>query len=121
MDFIKDETSVRKKLAINKNKIAHDHFYQENLKIITEINQEKILEFLSKGPSEDDYINKNIISRDLTLETLKMGDVFPSYYALNHITLDIDYITDSPSELVCFKITDLEEIIPVIFFFLISD
>lgn len=89
-------------------------FYQENLKILTENNQEKILEVLSKGPNEEDFDNKNILSRDLVLETLKMGDIFPSFYALNHITLDVDYITDSPSELISFKLSDLQDIIPVI-------
>ncbi len=100
-------------MGLNKNKIAHDNFYQENLKIMLEINQEKILEVLSKGPSEDDINNNNVINKDLVLETLKMGDIFPSYYALNHFTLDVDYITESPSEIIYFKITDLEEIIPV--------
>jgi len=113
VDFIKDESAVRKKLCLNKSKIAHDMFYQENLKILAEINQEHILETLSKGPADEDIQNKNVLWRDLNLETLKMGDVFPSYYALNHITLDVDYITDSPSELIYFKLSDLQDIIPV--------
>lgn len=76
---------------------------------------------LSKGPTSEDIENKNIITRELTLETLKTGDVFPSYYSLNHLTLDVDFITDSLSELFCFKISDLEEIIPVrIFLFIFS-
>lgn len=118
VDFIKDENSLRKKYGLNKTKIAHDQFYQENLKILTEINQEKILEVLSKGPTEEDINNQNVIYRELILETLKIGDVFPSYYTLNHITLDIDFVTDSPSELIYFKISDLEEIVPVIKFYL---
>jgi hypothetical protein len=116
VDFIKDEGAVRKKLKLNKNNIAHDLFYQEKLKILSEINQEKILEVLAKGPTDEDIENKNILSRNLVLETLKMGDIFPSYYTLNHITLDVDYITDSPSELICFKLSDLEDLIPVLYF-----
>jgi len=85
------------------------------LKILNEINQEKVLAVLSKGPTQEDKENNNITTRELTLETLKTGDVFPSYYTLNHITLDVDFITDSLSELFCFKLSDLEEIIPVRF------
>ena len=104
-------------MSIDKTKIAHDNFYQENLKIMGELNQEKILGVLSKGPSLEDLESGNILTRELLLETLKTGDIFPSYYTLNHITLDVDFITDSLSELFCFKISDLEEIIPVRLYF----
>jgi hypothetical protein len=101
---------------VDKTKIKHDNFYQENLKILSEMNQEKLMAVLSKGPTEEDKENNNITTKELTLETLKTGDVFPSYYTLNHITLDIDFVTDSLSELFTFKLSDLEEIIPVIFY-----
>lgn len=119
VDFIKDDSTIRKSLSTDKSKIAHDNFYQENLKILNEINQEKILAVLSKGPTKEDRDFNNVITRELTLETLKTGDVFPSYYTLNHITLDVDFVTDSLSELFCFKLSDLEEIIPVGFFFFV--
>ena len=104
---------MRKKLNINKTKIAHDNFYQENLTILNEINQEKILGVLAKGPTEEDFESHNVTTKELLLETLKTGDVFPSYYTLNHLTLDVDFITESLSELLTFKISDLEEMIPV--------
>jgi hypothetical protein len=49
----------------------------------------------------------------VTLETLKMGDIFPVYYTVNHQYLDVKYIADSPCELIVMKVTDMQEIIPV--------
>jgi hypothetical protein len=75
---------------------------------------------LSKGPTEEDRENNNINTKELTLETLKTGDLFPSYYTLNHITLDVDFVADSLCELFSFKLSDLEEIIPVRFYYIYS-
>ncbi len=42
-----------------------------------------MIEILAKGPSEADIMKGNYISKEITLETLKIGDIFPSYYAVN--------------------------------------
>ena len=44
------------------------------------IEEEKVIEQLAKGPSDEDYERKNVILKDITLESMKMGDVFPAYF-----------------------------------------
>ena len=57
--------------------------------------------------------NTNINEKDITLETLKMGDIFPSYHAVNNLYLDVFYEAESPCELIVIKLNDLQEIITV--------
>lgn len=48
---------------------------------------------------------------------MKMGDVFPAYFAVVGITNendDISFVADSPCELISMKISDLSEAVPVI-------
>jgi hypothetical protein len=74
---------------------------------------ERYLDILAQGPSEQDYETFNISRRDITLETLKMGDIFPVFYTVNGQMMDVSYLADSPCELIVMKLTDMQEIIPV--------
>ena len=63
----------RKKLR--KNQPKKKNFY-EDLNSKTQIENDIILEKMSLGPSEEDIENDNYINKDLTLETLKIGQIF---------------------------------------------
>jgi CRP-like cAMP-binding protein len=110
IDFIKDENQIKKKLCDFKNV---KNVSYEDLKILKELNDEKLIELLSKGPSRDDYENQNTLTKNITLETLKMGDIFPSYYCVNNMNLDVYYEAESPCDLIAIKINDLSVTVPV--------
>ena len=47
---------------------------------------------------------------------MKMGDVFPAYFAIAGFTNendDLSFVADSPCELICMKLSDLQEAVPV--------
>ena len=90
----------------------------EDFKLIKELNSEKLTDILAKGPTEQDIIDKNVTSKLINLEVLKMGDLFPSYYCINNLHLDINYEADSPCELITIKLSDLQEVINVFFIFI---
>ena len=69
---------------------------------------------LSKGPTDEDRQKQNIETKELQLETLKMGDIFPSYHISKFITLDVEFVAESPVELISLRIGDLNDAIPVI-------
>jgi CRP-like cAMP-binding protein len=117
INFIKDESAVKKKLNTYKNLrcITYD-----DLKFLKEINEEKLIDILSQGPTEEDFANNNIIERDITLENLKMGDIFPSYYSSNNVALDVYYEAENPCELIVLKLNDLNDIVNEAFKFIQS-
>ena len=116
IDFIKDENSVKKQLN-NIRKLGIVSY--EDIKIIKEINSEKLIDKLSIGPSDEDYKTKNFITKNITLETLKMGDIFPSYYCVNNLPLDVYYEAESPCDLIAIKISDMQNTTPVMFLLII--
>ena len=111
--FIKNEKKFmeneRKKLR--KNQPKKKNFY-EDLNSKMQLENDIILEKMSLGPSEEDIENDNYINKDLTLETLKIGDIFPSYYTINGINLDVSFIADNPSDIIIVKLTDIQDIMP---------
>ena len=111
--FIKNEKKFmeneRKKLR--KNQPKKKNFY-EDLNSKMQIENDIILEKMSLGPSEEDIENDNYINKDLTLETLKIGDIFPSYYTINGLNLDVSFIADNPSDIIIVKLTDIQDIMP---------
>ena len=56
--------------------------------------------------------NYTIIDKNITLETLKIGDIFPSYYAINSLYLDVNFEADTPCEFIAMKLSDIQEIVP---------
>ena len=111
--FIKNEKKFmeneRKKLRKNQQK--KKNFY-EDLNSKMQLENDIILEKMSLGPSEEDIENDNYINKDLTLETLKIGDIFPSYYTINGLNLDVSFIADNPSDIIIVKLTDIQDIMP---------
>ena len=111
--FIKNEKkfmeSERKKLRKNQQK--KKNFY-EDLNSKTQKENDIILEKMSLGPSDEDIENDNYINKDLTLETLKIGDIFPSYYTINGMNLDVSFIADNPCDIIIVKLIDIQEIMP---------
>ena len=69
-------------------------------------------EILSFGPSEQDLKENNYINKKITLEILKIGDIFPSYYACNELYLDVEFESDNPCELIEIDINNIKEIVP---------
>ena len=69
-------------------------------------------EILSFGPTTKDLQENNYINKEITLEVLKIGDIFPSYYACNELFLDIQFESDNPCELIEIDISNIKEIIP---------
>ena len=111
--FIKNEKKFmeneRKKLRKNQQK--KKNFY-EDLNSKMQLENDIILEKMSLGPSEEDIENDNYINKDLTLETLKIGDIFPSYYTINGMNLDVSFIADNPCDIIIVKLTDIQDIMP---------
>jgi len=85
----------------------------ENFDRSREFSEDKFIEILSIGPSQDDIANNRHIKKDIVLETLKVGDIFPAYFSVNNITLDVDFISDSPSEVIIMKVSDIQDLLPV--------
>ena len=69
-------------------------------------------EILSYGPSEQDMKEDNYINKEITLEILKIGDIFPAYYACNELYLDVRFESDNPCELIEIDTSNIKEIIP---------
>ena len=69
-------------------------------------------EILSFGPTNQDLLENNFVNKQITLEVLKIGDIFPSYYACNEIYLDVQFESDNPCELIEVDIGNIKEIIP---------
>lgn len=107
--FIKNEKKVIKKRLV-RNKSQFLDFNDLNNR--QQIEHERTLELLSFGPNEEDIKENNFINKNITLEILKLGDIFPSYYAINGLFLDVQFEADNPCELIVIKLSDIQEIIP---------
>jgi len=110
LKIIKDETQVRKKL--NEYKKLNCYSY-DDMKYLKELNEELILEKLSLGPSEEDIEKNNYIIKEIVLENLKMGDIFPTFHSVNGVVLDVYFQCESPCELICFKVGDMQDNVTV--------
>ena len=109
INFIKNEAKVKKRsLKRNLSEILDFEKYR-NYKIMQ---KEKMKEILSFGPSEQDMKEDNYVSKQITLEILKIGDIFPSYYACNELYLDVQFESDNPCELIEIDTGNIKEIIP---------
>jgi CRP-like cAMP-binding protein len=107
--FIKNELKVKKRrLKKNLSEILDFEKYR-NCK---ELEKEKMKEILSYGPSELDIKEDNYINKEITLEILKIGDIFPAYYACNELYLDVRFESDNPCELIEIDTSNIKEIIP---------
>jgi len=42
-----------------------------------------------------------------------MGDVFPVYYVIKYNILDVEFIAESPCELILMKMNDVADTVPV--------
>ena len=95
--FIKNENKIRKKrMRKNRSQILDYEDYTNR----QQLENEKILELLALGPSEEDMKEDNFIKKRITLEILKIGDIFPSYYSSNELYLDVQFESDNPCELI---------------------
>ena len=110
--FIKNEAKIRRKEMnkYNKKKTAFTNY--EDIDRIKQLENEKILDILAVGPTENEINNGEYITRDITLETLKIGDIFPSYYSLNGYYLDVTFQADNPCDIIVIKLMDIQELIP---------
>lgn len=107
--FIKNESKVKKR-RLRKN--LSDILDFEKYRNYKKMEKEKMKEILSFGPSEQDLLEDNYINKEITLEILKIGDIFPSYYACNELYLDVKFESDNPCELIEIDIGNIKEIIP---------
>ena len=115
IQFIKNENKIRKKrLLKNRSQILDFNDYNNRI----EVENEKILELLSLGPKDEDIKEDNYINKNITLEILKIGDIFPSYYSSNELYLDVQFESDNPCELIELDISHIKEIIPETFEFI---
>jgi CRP-like cAMP-binding protein len=113
--FIKNENKIRKKrLRRNRSQILDYEDYTNR----QQLENEKVLELLALGPSEEDMREGNFIKKSITLEILKIGDIFPSYYSSNELYLDVQFESDNPCELIELDISHIKEIIPETFEFI---
>ena len=113
--FIKNENKIRKKrMRKNRSQILDYEDYTNR----QQLENEKILELLALGPSEEDMKEDNFIKKRITLEILKIGDIFPSYYSSNELYLDVQFESDNPCELIELDISHIKEIIPETFEFI---
>ena len=113
--FIKNENKIRKKrMRRNRSQILDYEDYTNR----QQIENEKVLELLALGPSEEDMREDNFIKKSITLEILKIGDIFPSYYSSNELYLDVQFESDNPCELIELDISHIKEIIPETFEFI---
>ena len=113
--FIKDETKIiQKRLKRNRSLILDFNDYNNR----QQIERERILEILSHGPNQADIKEENYINKNITLEILKIGDIFPSYYSSNELYLDVQFESDNPCELIELDISNIKEIIPETFEFI---
>jgi len=107
--FIKDETAIRKK-------VAQENFNNYGIKVDKAQEEEKVIEILARGPTKEDYDKNNVLLKDITLESMKMGDVFPAYFAIvgfSNENENLSFVADSPCELISMKLSDLQEGVPV--------
>lgn len=113
--FIKNESKIKQK-RIKRNRSQILNFNDCNDR--HQIEKEKVLELLALGPNEEDIKEDNFVDKNITLEILKIGDIFPSYYSSNELYLDVQFESDNPCELIELDISNIKEIIPETFEFI---
>ena len=113
--FIKNENKIKqKRMKRNRSQILHFDDYNNR----QQIEKEKLLELLALGPNDEDIKEDNYIDKNITLEILKIGDIFPAYYSSNELYLDVQFESDNPCELIELDISNIKEIIPDTFEFI---
>ena len=112
--FIKNENKIKKRMKRNNSQIMDFNDYTNR----QQIEHEKFLEILALGPNDEDFREDNYIKKNITLEILKIGDIFPAYYASNELYLDVQFESDNPCELIELDISNIKEIIPETFNFI---
>lgn len=106
--FIKNENKV-KRSVMNENKShAFTSFNDMNSRL--ELENEIVLERLSIGPTEEEIKNNECVTKEITLETLKIGDIFPTYFTINSVYLDVTFEANNPCDLIQVKLADIEEL-----------
>ena len=108
--FIKNEKKIIKNKQLIKSR--SQILTLEEYKNRKELEKQKMKEILSFGPTNQDLLENNFVNKQITLEVLKIGDIFPSYYACNEIYLDVQFESDNPCELIEVDIGNIKEIIP---------
>lgn len=109
VQFIKNYSKLRqKKMKRNKSQIMDINDYYN----WQQIEKERLLELLALGPNEEDIKENNYINKNITLEILKVGDIFPPYYSSNELYLDVQFESDNPCELIELDISNIKEIVP---------
>lgn len=114
--FFKNERKIKNEMLKHQKKYAFTNFEDMNTRM--EFQHEKVLEVLAQGPSKEDIDNGNYIDKEITLETLKIGDIFPSYYCMNSLYLDVTFEASNPCDVILIKLTDIQEITPDTFDFM---
>ena len=112
--FIKNESKIKKRMKRNNSQIMDFNDYTNR----QQIEHEKLLEILALGPNDEDFREDNYIKKNITLEILKIGDIFPTYYSSNELYLDVQFESDNPCELIELDISNIKEIIPDTFAFI---
>lgn len=88
----------------------------ENFDKSNEISEDKLIDILSYGPSKQDILKDNFTTKDIVIEKLKKGDIFATFFCVNKIESDVDFIVDNIKgcEIVKIKLNDIQELQPVI-------
>lgn len=104
--FIANVNSIRNELL---DQVKNDNSLKrpEQRQLAREKAEDKLSAIIVNGPSKDDIDNFNYVEKEVLVETLRIGDIFPSYYSVNGIKLDVKFTTETPCELILIKIHDL--------------
>ena len=113
--FIKDDKKLRKEKSKNLTKDRFTNFDDLNNRL--QIENDKMIEKLAIGPSEKDIDNGKYIEKEIVLETLKIGDIFPTYFVINSQILDVQFEADTPCETITIKLSDIQEFVPEVYEF----
>ena len=107
ISFVKDEKHLRKRIqnemGLNLKKVVSF----EDRKILREKLDERVNLELIKGPTSADIENNNYIEKEVLLETLRIGDIFPAFFTISGKKLDVSYISETPCDLIMIKLHDL--------------
>lgn len=113
--FLKDERKVKEKLegslesSYKKKKLLIKAGERRDQREMIEDEYNKTL---VKGPSIEEIDSGNYIEKEVKLEIMKIGDIFPTYHCVNNINLDISFKAEIPCELILIKVYDLSDMIP---------
>lgn len=114
--FIKNEGIIREKILEESKNVKLLTF--EERQLFREKIDEQINNTLLAGPTPEDIGEQNFIDHEVSLEVLKIGDIFPSYYSINGIYTDVLFEADTPCELILIKLHDLSDMIPEAYSFI---